>query len=127
MKRFSPYGERTVGDSLALPKRPEVDNIEGIHYVVGEKPLKSFRQPIIDPKDYEHVITLYNGSVAVYYREYSSIENLQLLGENYIKQMKLVRTLFELYPNGVQDARLPIYSSWRFCSDLFAPYEIYEV
>ena len=27
-------------------------------------------------------------SVAVYYREYSSIENLQLLGENYIKQMK---------------------------------------
>ena len=26
-------------------------------------------------------------SVAVYYREYSSIENLQLLGENYIKQM----------------------------------------
>ena len=27
-------------------------------------------------------------SVAVYYRAYSSIENLQLLGENYIKQMK---------------------------------------
>lgn len=27
-------------------------------------------------------------SVAVYYREYSSIENLQLLGESYIKQMK---------------------------------------
>ena len=27
-------------------------------------------------------------SVAVYYREYSSIENIQLLGENYIKQMK---------------------------------------
>ena len=27
-------------------------------------------------------------SVAVYYVEYSSIENLQLLGENYIKQMK---------------------------------------
>ena len=26
-------------------------------------------------------------SVAVYYKEYSSIENLQLLGENYIKQM----------------------------------------
>ena len=26
--------------------------------------------------------------VAVYYKEYSSIENLQLLGENYIKQMK---------------------------------------
>ena len=27
-------------------------------------------------------------SVAVYYREYSSIENIQLLGENYIRQMK---------------------------------------
>lgn len=89
---------------------------EGIHYVVGRKPPKSFRQPIIDPKDYEHVISFYNGSVAViisqdrpgssnsltlswllvdevrsiavYYREYSLIENLQLLGENYIKQMK---------------------------------------
>lgn len=39
--------------------------IEGIHYVVGRKPPKSFRQPIIDPKDYEHVISFYNGSVAV--------------------------------------------------------------
>ena len=133
--------------------------IDGLHYVVGRKPPKSFRQPIIDPKDYEHVISFYNGSVAViisqdrpgssnsltlswllvdeakfidyaklkdetlpanggikshfgkhsfnhsimilsdmpqtqkgswflHYREYSSIENLQLLGENYIKQMK---------------------------------------
>ena len=39
--------------------------IEGLHYVVGRKPPKSFRQSIIDPKDYEHVITFYNGSVAV--------------------------------------------------------------
>lgn len=39
--------------------------LEGIHYVVGRKPPKSFRQPIIDPKDYEHVISFYNGSVAV--------------------------------------------------------------
>ncbi len=39
--------------------------IEGIHYVVGRKPPKSFRQPIIDPKDYEHVISFYNGSIAV--------------------------------------------------------------
>ena len=39
--------------------------IEGIHYVVGRKPPKSFRQPIIDPKDYEHVISFYNGSAAV--------------------------------------------------------------
>lgn len=39
--------------------------IEGIHYVVGKKPPKSFGQPIIDPKDYEHVISFYNGSIAV--------------------------------------------------------------
>lgn len=39
--------------------------IEGLHYVVGRKPPKSFRLPIIDPKDYEHVISFYNGSVAV--------------------------------------------------------------
>ena len=39
--------------------------IEGIHYVVGKKPPKSCRQPIFDPKDYEHVITFYNGYVAV--------------------------------------------------------------
>lgn len=39
--------------------------VEGLHYVVGRKPPKSFRQPIIDPKDYEHIISFYNGSVAV--------------------------------------------------------------
>lgn len=33
--------------------------------MVGRKPPKSSRQPIIDPKDYEHVISYYNGSVAV--------------------------------------------------------------
>ena len=27
-------------------------------------------------------------SVAVYYKEYSTLENLQLLGEEYIRQMK---------------------------------------
>ena len=39
--------------------------LDGIHYVVGKKPPKSFKKPIIDPKDYEHVISFYNGSVAV--------------------------------------------------------------
>ena len=38
---------------------------EGIHYVVGKKPPKSFASPIIDPKYYEHVISFYNGSVAI--------------------------------------------------------------
>ena len=39
--------------------------IEGVHYVVGKKPPKSFGSPIIDPKYYEHVISFYNGSVAI--------------------------------------------------------------
>ena len=132
--------------------------INGIHYVIGRKPPKAFGKPIIEPAEYEHVISFYNGScaiiisqdrrflhyedkmdvelietikgtiyeiwhvkqrvrsmqergikvprylrtylrrldtdlnkmrsVAVYYKEYSTIENLQLLGESYIKQMK---------------------------------------
>ena len=40
--------------------------IEGTHHVVGRKPPKSFHQPIIAPKDYEHVISLCNGSVGNY-------------------------------------------------------------
>ncbi len=39
--------------------------IEGVHYVVGKRPPKSFAKPIIDPKYYEHVISFYNGSVAI--------------------------------------------------------------
>lgn len=39
--------------------------IEGIHYVVGKKPPQSFRKPITPPHDYEHVISFYNGSVAI--------------------------------------------------------------
>lgn len=39
--------------------------IEGVHYVVGKRPPKSFGAPIIDPKYYEHVISFYNGSVAI--------------------------------------------------------------
>ena len=39
--------------------------IEGVHYVVGKRPPKSFACPIIDPKYYEHVISFYNGSVAI--------------------------------------------------------------
>ena len=36
-----------------------------IHYVIGRKPPKSFKTPIVEPADYEHVITFYNGSCAV--------------------------------------------------------------
>ena len=39
--------------------------LNGIHYVVGRKPPKSFAKPITEPADYEHVITFYNGSMAV--------------------------------------------------------------
>ena len=39
--------------------------LQGIHYVVGRKPPKSFKRPIIEPNDYEHVISFYNGSIAV--------------------------------------------------------------
>lgn len=39
--------------------------LEGIHYVIGRRPPKSFASPIIDPKFYEHVISFYNGSVAI--------------------------------------------------------------
>lgn len=39
--------------------------IEGVHYVIGRRPPKSFATPIIDPKYYEFVISFYNGSVAV--------------------------------------------------------------
>ena len=37
----------------------------GIHYVIGRKPPKTFAKPIIEPAEYEHVITFYNGSCAV--------------------------------------------------------------
>lgn len=39
--------------------------LNGLHYVVGRRPPKSFKQPIIEPNDYEHVISFYNGSCAV--------------------------------------------------------------
>ncbi len=39
--------------------------INGLHYVVGRRPPKGFQKPIIEPADYEHVISFYNGSCAV--------------------------------------------------------------
>lgn len=41
------------------------DFIEGVHYVVGHKPPKSFKQPITEPFQWENVIAFYNGSIAV--------------------------------------------------------------
>lgn len=39
--------------------------VNGIHYVVGRRPPKSFKRPIIEPNDHEHVISFYNGSCAI--------------------------------------------------------------
>ena len=39
--------------------------INGIHYVIGRKPPKAFGKPIIEPAEYEHVISFYNGSCAI--------------------------------------------------------------
>lgn len=39
--------------------------LPGVHYVVGRKPPRSFAKPIIEPQDYEHVVSFYNGSIAV--------------------------------------------------------------
>lgn len=38
---------------------------KGIHYEIGRRPPKHFKKPITEPADYEHVISLYNGSIAV--------------------------------------------------------------
>ena len=53
----------TIPGLLAAWKRWGL--IEGIHYVVGKKPPKSFAKPITPPFEYEHVISFYNGSVAI--------------------------------------------------------------
>jgi len=39
--------------------------LNGVHYVIGRKPPKSFGKPIIEPAEYEHVITSCNGSCAI--------------------------------------------------------------
>ena len=39
--------------------------IRGIHYVIGRRPPKTFAKPIIEPAEYEHVVSFYNGSCAV--------------------------------------------------------------
>lgn len=39
--------------------------VEGVHFVVGKKPPKTFGKSITPRSDSEHVITLYNGSQAV--------------------------------------------------------------
>ena len=38
---------------------------EGVHYVVGRKPPKDFAEAFVEPREYEHVISFYNGSKAV--------------------------------------------------------------
>lgn len=37
---------------------------EGLHYVIGRQPPPFFQEPIVKPRESEHVLYLYNGSVA---------------------------------------------------------------
>lgn len=53
----------TIPGLLAAWKRWGYE--KGVHYVIGVKPPKSFAKPITEPADYEHVITFYNGSIAI--------------------------------------------------------------
>lgn len=71
--------------------------IEGTVYEIFrlKQKVREFREKGVEPPAYlkGHICRLDRDlnrmrSVAVYYKEYSSIENLQLLGENYIRQMK---------------------------------------
>ena len=39
--------------------------IRGMHYVIGRRPPKTFAKPIIEPAEFEQVISFYNGSCAV--------------------------------------------------------------
>ena len=39
--------------------------IEGVHYVIGIKPPKGFGEAKIEPREYTHVISFYNGSRAI--------------------------------------------------------------
>lgn len=39
--------------------------VEGVHFVVGRRPPEHFAKPVIDPKNYERVISFVNGSVAI--------------------------------------------------------------
>ena len=74
-----------------------IDAIQATVYEIWKikQRIRDLRKNGVEPPDYlkGHLRRLDRDlnrmrSVAVYYREYSSIENLQLLGENYIKQMK---------------------------------------
>lgn len=79
---------------LTYKEKQDTELIETIHSLIYER-WEVKQRMLVDPKPYhatylrELDISLAKlRSVAVYYREWSSIENLLLLGERYIKQMK---------------------------------------
>ncbi len=53
----------TIPGLLAAWKRWGYE--KDVHYVIGRRPPKSFAKPITEPADYEHVISFYNGAIAV--------------------------------------------------------------
>lgn len=74
-----------------------IATIEGTIYEIYrlKQKVREYRKNGVEPPDYlkGYIRRLDRDlnrmrSVAVYYKEYSSIENLQLLGESYIRQMK---------------------------------------
>ena len=74
-----------------------IDTIKGTIYKIWQTKeriaqLKELRKPIPSylPNYLKWLYQSLNKmrSVAVYYKEYSTLENLQLLGEEYIRQMK---------------------------------------
>lgn len=93
---------QTSKGSWFLSYREKMDpelirTIEGTIYEIWrlKQKVRDFRARGVEPPEYlkGYIRRLDRDlnrmrSVAVYYKEYSSIENLQLLGENYIRQMK---------------------------------------
>lgn len=93
---------QTSRGSWFLQYREKMDQelircIEGTVYEIYrlKQKIREMRDKGVEPPEYlkGHISRLDRDlnrmrSVAVYYKEYSSIENLQLLGENYIRQMK---------------------------------------
>ncbi len=53
----------TIPGLLAAWKRWGYE--KDVHYVIGKRPPKGFAKPITEPADYEHVISFYNGAIAV--------------------------------------------------------------
>ncbi len=74
--------------------------IQGVHYVVGRRPSKSFARAINEPSDYEHVISFYNGSVAVIIsQDRPKGRRLNIIKSFYVKFERKIPALIEDFCN----------------------------